>query len=350
VLTGLTSAETTEEHYKNIKVLTGHPAEDLVPTMQFVSAALGVDCDFCHVERAPEKDDKKEKQTARKMMTMTLAINRESFEGRREVTCVTCHRGSTRPQAIPAIGLASAAAAAPAAPPSTASASADPILEKYLKASGGAEALAKIATRSQKGKLTGFAPEPFPVEVFGKAPDKRISIVHAPRGDSITAFDGQSGWLSGGGRGAREMGASEREAARLDALLQFPRDLKTLFKEFRVAPSEPIDGRDATHLIARNEGRPPAELWFDAQSGLLLRQLRFAETILGRNPTRVDYADYRAVDGVMVPFRWTVARPGGSFTIQIDETQHNVPIDDSRFAKPAPPPSEAPPPGEGKKG
>jgi hypothetical protein len=78
------------------------------------------------------------------------------------------------------------------------------------------------------------------------------------------------------------------------------------------------------------------ELFFDQQSGLLVRVLRFEETPLGRNPTEIDYADYREEGGVKTPFRWTVSRPNGRFTIQIDRMQQNVPIGEDKFAKPAP--------------
>jgi hypothetical protein len=60
----------------------------------------------------------------------------------------------------------------------------------------------------------------------------------------------------------------------------------------------------------------------------------------------VDYTDYRAVDGIKIPFRWTLARPGGRFSIQIDSAQQNVPIDDSKFAKPAAPAPSGNPPGD----
>ena len=76
-------------------------------------------------------------------------------------------------------------------------------------------------------------------------------------------------------------------------------------------------------------------LFFDKESGLLVRSIRYADTPLGRNPTQVDYADYRAQDGVKVPFQWTIARPLGRFTIQVTELQQNVPVDDKKFAKPA---------------
>lgn len=74
--------------------------------------------------------------------------------------------------------------------------------------------------------------------------------------------------------------------------------------------------------------------YFDEQSGLLLRLVRYAESPLGRNPTQIDYGDYRETDGVEIPFRWTVAQPDGSSTIQLERVQQNVPINDSKFAKP----------------
>ena len=92
-----------EEQFKNIQVLKGIPADQIFPTMQFITASLGVECEFCHVQGAFEKDDKKTKQTARKMMEMMFAINKDNFEGHREVTCYSCHRGNAAPQAIPAV-------------------------------------------------------------------------------------------------------------------------------------------------------------------------------------------------------------------------------------------------------
>jgi photosynthetic reaction center cytochrome c subunit len=98
----------TDEVYKNIQVLKGVPADQLIPAMQFMTYSLGVECSFCHVEGAPEKDDKKPKQIARKMMQMMFAINQENFERKREVTCYSCHRGSSHPVSTPMIAEAGA--------------------------------------------------------------------------------------------------------------------------------------------------------------------------------------------------------------------------------------------------
>jgi hypothetical protein len=336
--------KTAEQQFKNIQVLKDTPADQLIPAMQFISASLGVECEFCHVQNAFEKDDKKAKATARKMIQMQMAINKDHFEGHTDVTCYSCHRGANNPVPVPIIGdeepkpaRVETAAATPA-PGSTGTPaqrpSADPILDKYVQAVGGAEALQKISSRVEKGTMT-FARGQMAVEVFAKAPNQRATVVHQPNGDNITAFDGHAGWLGAPGRPAREMSEQENDASRLDADFRFPTDLKQIFTQFRVGRPEKIGERQATAVFAIRQGLPPVRLYFDDQSGLLLRMVRYAETPLGRNPTQVDYADYRDAGGVKIPYRWTIARPGGRFTIQVDEVQQNVAIDDSRFIKPA---------------
>ena len=303
--------------------------------MQFISNSLGVDCEFCHVEHAPEKDDKEEKKTARKMITMTAAINQANFDGHREVTCVSCHHGASHPASVPPIASAEPK---PEAPPAAAKPAelpaASAVLDKYVQAVGGADAMAKMGSHVQKGKLSGFGPEPVPVDVSAKSPDKRITTVHNQRGDNVTAVNGDKGWLGNSGRPPRDMSAGESEAARLDAALLFPSDLRRLFQSFETVRTETIDGKDVIKVRAKNEEKSSTELWFDAQSGLLARVMRYQDTPVGRNPTQVDVADYRDVDGVKVPYRWTIARPSGRFTIQLDESK-NVPVEDATFEKPA---------------
>lgn len=94
-------SQTAEQHFKNIQFLKNIPPDQLIPSMQFIAASLGVECDFCHVEHAMDKDDKKEKQTARKMIAMMMAINQANFNGDLEVTCYTCHRGVAHPVSTP---------------------------------------------------------------------------------------------------------------------------------------------------------------------------------------------------------------------------------------------------------
>jgi len=133
-------------------------------------------------------------------------------------------------------------------------------------------------------------------------------------------------------------------AARIDADLYFPLHVKTLYENFRVDSGEKIEGHDTYLVVGRSETQPPLRLCFDKESGLLLRLIRYAETPLGRNPTQIDYADYRDANGLKVPFRWTLSRPGNQFTIQVEQLQQNVPVDDARFAAPPPPTTAQKPP------
>jgi photosynthetic reaction center cytochrome c subunit len=86
--------------------------------------------------------------------------------------------------------------------------------------------------------------------------------------------------------------------------------------------------------VGRREGKPPIRLYFDKQSGLLVRLVRFGDTALGLLPTQIDYADYRDTNGVKIPYRWTLARPSGRFTIQVSDVKQNIPVDEAKFAPP----------------
>jgi photosynthetic reaction center cytochrome c subunit len=336
---GAPTPKLAEEQFKNIQALKGIPAEQVIPAMQFIAASLGVECAYCHVEHANEKDDKKAKVTARKMINMMMAINKENFEGHREVTCYSCHRGAAQPVGTPIISDEEPRPAAEVGKkPDQAKASlpaAEQLLDKYLAAVGGAEALQKITSRVQKGTLTAFGGQHFAMDVYSKAPDKRFSVMHLQSGDSVTAFDGKQGWLSVPGR-VHMMSAAENDAAHIDADLYFPAHVKALYQKFRVEAEEKIDGHETFMVVGRNAGQPPLRLYLDKESGLLLRLIRYADTPLGRNPTQIDYADYRDANGVKLPFRWTLARPGNRFTIQVEQVQQNVSVDDAKFVPPPP--------------
>ena len=328
------SAKPAEEVYKNIVQLKGTPADQVMPAMQFISSSLGVQCDFCHVQGKMEADDKGPKRTAREMMVMQAAINKEAFRGQLQVTCFTCHRGAQRPVNSPPV-LESDAAAPPATPmaavQSASAATPDQIIEKYVAALGGADAIKKINSRVMKGTIATGGSET-PIELFTKAPNKRISISN---GQSYTAFDGTGGWMGSTGRPAREMSAVEAEAAGLDAEFSLALRLKEIFPQLRRGRPETIAGVECETLNATRPGKAPVRLYFDKKSGLLVRMVRYADTPVGRNATQIDYADYREMDGVKSPFRWTLARPNGRFTIQVKEARNNVPIEDTKFSKPA---------------
>jgi photosynthetic reaction center cytochrome c subunit len=327
-------AKTAGQGYKNVTELKDIPADQLGPAMQFIATSLGVQCDTCHVAGKPEADDKRAKKTAREMIAMTMAINKNAFHGQTQVTCYSCHRGSERPVAIPPVLETDASAnpevrpATPATPPT-----ADSILEKYVTALGGADAMKKVTSRVASGVIIVSGKES-PIDVITKAPNKRVTISHASGADSYTAFDGTIGWMGSAGRPAREMSAADAAGSALDAEFYLGLRMKEIFTQLRPGRPDKIGDVAVLTLTGTRQGLPPVRFFFDANSGLLLRTVRYTENPLGRMPVQIDYADYRDVDGVKTPFRWTLSRPNGRFTIQLNEVKANVPVDDSKFAKP----------------
>jgi outer membrane lipoprotein-sorting protein len=328
------------EVFKNIQVLKDLPADQVIPTMQFVEASLGVECSACHVqvngEWADEKDDKEMKLTAREMMRMQNEINKNNFKGNRQVTCYSCHRGAEQPVPVPAIleteGERHEAqpSAARATPPT-----ADQILAKFFDALGGADKLGKITTRVEKGN-TIVGANKTPIDLYMKAPNKRVSVSHGQNGDNFTAFDGAAGWQAGRG-GAREMNSIDSRSSMIDATLAFPTNIKTVLPQTRVR-TEKIGEKEYYVVMGRGPTAPAlVRMYFDEQTGLLARVIRYNEAGLGLMPVQVDYSDYRDADGIKIPFHWTLSRPSGRFSIQIDSVQQNVPVDDSKFVKPAGP-------------
>jgi photosynthetic reaction center cytochrome c subunit len=326
------------EAYQNIQVLKEITADQLVPAMQFITYSLGVECSYCHVEGALEKDDKKPKQTARKMMQMMAAINRDSFDSKQVVTCNSCHRGAPHPVAIPVLaegGPRPAVESALGEDTSTTNAPpAEQIIAKYVEAIGGVAALQKISTRQEKGTIN-ISGRNLPIEILSKIGGKQLTVIHLPNGDSITAYDGTSGWTSAPNRPVREIPSVEVASAKPEVDLQLPLHMKQLFNEVKTAATEKVGDRESYVVAGMNSGEIAAKFYFDKESGYLLRILRYTKSPLGRNPTQIDYADFRALDGLKVPFQETIARPNSRLTVEIEDAKSNVPVDETKFARPA---------------
>ena len=327
-----------EAVFKNIQVLKGVSSDQLIPAMQFITASLGVECSYCHVQDHFDRDDKKPKQIARNMMRMMFAIDKDSFTGSREVTCYSCHRGSLKPEGTPLVADEAQSKPRAVTVPAEEKLSvnmptADQVIDNYIGALGGAAAIERIISREERGTTT-VGGQVVRVEVFSQDPDKQAVVLHMPAGDSMTVFDGHGGWSSMPGRPVRDMHGSDLDAAQMDADLHFPVHIKQTFDELRVEYPEKIRGGEAYVISCKKAEQPPVKLYFDEQSGLLKRLVRFAQSPLGLVPTQIDYDDYRTVDGVQTPYRRTVARPGASSIIQLEQIRQNIPIDEARFAKP----------------
>jgi photosynthetic reaction center cytochrome c subunit len=332
--------KTAQPRFKNLQVLKDIAPDQLLPAMQFMSASLGVECEFCHVRDAFDKDDKQSKQTARRMIQMMSALNADQFHGERAVTCYTCHRGSAKPVSIPMVDSTAPyvsearSIAGPADEGRNDLPTATQVLEKHIKAVGGVAAIQNVSSRVESGTVTFGVGPVFTIEIFSKSPYRQAIIVHMPAGDSFTVLDTQKGWLKSVAGPARDMSQADIEDAKLDADLQFPINLTKKFQDLRVMRSEELNDRHTILMFAANSSGPPLELYFDRQTGLLLRQLRFGASPLGLNPTQIDYGDYKSFDGVQVPLHLIIIRPHRTLDIHLFQVSQNIPVDEAKFARP----------------
>ncbi len=341
-----------EQVFKNVQVLKGIPVNEFMDTMGFFAASLGLNCVFCHTFDSLENwdhfaDDVPRKKIARSMIAMVNNLNKNNFGGRRVVTCYTCHHGNERPKVIPSLaeqyGVApedpnevEVVAGLPPGP------SADQILDKYIQAIGGAQKVAALKSFVGKGTFEGYDTNHLkvPMEVYAKAPGQFAQIMHIQIGDSTTVFDGREGWIASVDRPVRllpDLPGYEQDAAKLDAELAIPVRIKQTLTQWKTGfPMTTIDDKDVQTVEGKGAGGTRFKLYFDAESGLLVRVVRYEPTAVGTLPIQVDYSDYRDVSGVKIAFKWVVTWTNGQSHNELSEAQANVAIDASRFAKPAP--------------
>jgi hypothetical protein len=338
-----------EDVFKNVQALRGIAVDDFMLTMGIMSAAVGSDCVGCHPSAGTtEVDwalDTPRKRIARRMVQMVTAINRDNFNGRQVVTCWTCHRGRDRPVTTmtldavygePIMEFDDVLTPFPSSPP------VDQVLNKYLQALGGTERVAAMRSFVATGKSAGY--RGFGgggvVEVSAQAPDKRgvhISFPEYPdRGVSVRTFNGQTGWIATPLAVVPnyELGGSEKDGARLDAMLAFPTQIRQALTDLRVGLPTTIDDKDVTVVQGNGPNGTLATLYFDDASGLLVRMVRHGRSPIGRVPTQVDYSDYRDVGGIKFPFHWTFAWLDGRDTFEFSDVKVNVPIDAAKFGRP----------------
>jgi hypothetical protein len=166
----------------------------------------------------------------------------------------------------------------------------------------------------------------------------QVRFKDAPdRGDQTRSFDGKIGWVTTPRAllGEYEVTGSELDGLKMDAQLSFPGQIKQVLTNLRVGYDESIDGKTVQVVQGTGPRGLLATLYFDKQSGLLVRLLRYSRSPIGRIPTQVDYADYRDVNGIKFPFKYKFSWLDGRDSFTINNVKTNVPIEESRFGKPS---------------
>ena len=342
-----------EQAYKNIQVMKGVPANQITQGMHMIKASLGVDCTFCHVDGQFDKDDVAMKTIARRMYTMVSDINRANFNGRQVVGCYTCHKGHAIPEDVPALPApkvpapSATAAATPALP------DADQLLARYIAALGGEQAMRKVttrvitATRDVPTGPGGSVPTPTTLTRSMKAPNLVVDVYKGTTLSTSNGFDGMAAWARGqnGNVTSLTAGTPDAERAQRAAAFYEPLTLKDQYQALNVTGTDTINGRMAYVVTGALANDTPETLYFDAQTGFLLRKTSYLMTAAGRSPFQVDYDDYRDTgSGVKIPFVIHMlpadmrTEIDTTSTVRVTSVKDNVPLDSSIFVKPQPAP------------
>lgn len=328
--------EPAEKFFKNIQVLKGVKAVEILPIMNAVASSLGVECGACHVNNPvpggwrPDLDDKPMKKTAREMMKMVSDLNHSTFSTREQVTCYTCHRGLTRPVASPA--LPSLAATRNPATSTESLPSAEQLIEKYLQAIGGKAALEKIKYQSFKVVNTAQGNR---TEVHQAWPDKFRLIAETPQGSRSLVVNGNDVWMNG-----------QRQPLEVAAFASVIYQMMSFDVLKLRAPYPPLQVHDklkvADHEMYPVVAQLPDSImtyYFDTQSGLIVRMTRATHTLLGDWVQQTDFSDYQRVEGILVPMRINfdaANQPRSRQTFALSEVKFSAQFDESEF-KPSPP-------------
>ena len=344
--------KTAGEFFKNIKVLKDVPADQVVPGMRYITIALGVHCSFCHNTKDFSSDAKRPKKTARLMMSMLFSINKNTFKGHPVIGCYTCHRGSEHPVFAPMPAVEAAQPAGAQAPPmtmvpakqirlakGTPLPTVEQVLAKYAQALGGSEALASVRTREisieqTTGKANAPATE---VEIYEKAPNKFLMLTHGRRRTMRSGYDGTQGWVATP-RGPMPLSGMDAQTPMSDAQID-PAGALAGYTMKKLRGMAQIGDQKTYVMNAQTPDGEPAQLYFDAHSGLLVRRVFIYRTIFGPLMYEADYSNYQKDGGVLMPLRTEWWAGGSEFTETVKSVKTNVPISDARFQPPPKPPA-----------
>jgi zinc protease len=213
----------------------------------------------------------------------------------------------------------------------------DHILDKYVKAIGGKEAIEKVTSRSMKGTFDIEAMSvSAPVEMYAKAPNKSAMKIDVPNFGVVNrVFDGATGWDSNPMTGLREL--SGVELAEMKRASDFYQELnyKKHYAKMEVKGKEKVGSYETYVIEATPAEGSPEKLYFDVNTGLLVRQDGESESPQGKTPVETYVDDYRLVDGVKIAHTVKQVNPQMTWVIKITEVKNNVEIDGAKFNKPS---------------
>jgi hypothetical protein len=222
---------------------------------------------------------------------------------------------------------------------------ADEIIEKSIAAQGGRAAFQKLKTRTMTGTITLGTPVgdiPGTIEIQNAAPNKTRTLIKADL-TSLGAgpmqidqrFDGTSGYVLDSMQGDRPISGNQLDNMKNGAFPHPFLTYKANGASVSTAGKEQMDGRDAFVVVFEPTAGSAVRTFIDAETYLpLATRVKTTLPQVGEIEQTSHTSDYRDVDGVKIPFKIEVSSSIQSFTIVLNNVEHNTAIDDKMFVKP----------------
>src|SRR5215472_1203973 len=213
----------------------------------------------------------------------------------------------------------------------------DQILDKYVQAIGGKAAVQRVTSIVMKGTFEAPAfGASGTVERYSKAPNKLAIVVEVGGFGTVqSVFNGTTGWSQDPQNGMRDLAGKELAQTKVEADIYRDIKLKEIYPKMTVTGKDKVADRDAYVVEASSPDAGSAKLYFDAQNGLLVRNDSTNYNGTEEVPTQTLLEDYKDVDGLKVPMTIRQTNPNISFILKFNEVKSNVPVEDSKFNKPA---------------
>ena len=210
------------------------------------------------------------------------------------------------------------------------------LLKKSQDASGGEEAWKKTSSRRLKGLYQSEDSSVFVgMEILEKSPNKTLTKISLPNGVTIREVcDGRTAWIESSGQGYHEYTGAELAAKLRQADFQDPGNVEKSAKSGKVIGSQKLGTHDTYVLEFDSDKKIHSKLYFDADSGLIVRSEDVISTPDGPYPVKIDFDDYREVDGLKFPFRMKRTEKGAVILIRITQVTVNPTLDNTLFLKP----------------
>jgi hypothetical protein len=219
------------------------------------------------------------------------------------------------------------------------------VIDAAIKAHGGPELLARTALmrRQAKGTMSFSGQEvPFTDELVLQLPQRwRWTLEVGNAGQKarlLFVVNGDKGWQAGGGN-VIELGKEKVEELREESYVLWLSTLLPLIQDngFSLAalPDAEVDGRAAACVLVARRGRPDLKLYFDKQSGLLVKIGRRAKMAGLTVDKEYLYSGHRSFEGVRLPTKYAESANGKKFVEVADISyQFLHSVDERTFARP----------------